>query len=238
MKNKLMITAHRGCTEFGNHENTIAAIQKAIDIKCDAVEIDIRKTKDNFIILHHDDNILGKKIKDLNLFDLKKLSKSLNYEIALFEDVLLICKDRILVDIELKETGYEEEIVKLVRKYLKYNQFFIRSFNDKSIIKVKKYDKLIKTGLLLGVEKANIIKRLSEIFPLCRIIKTKCDFVAPHYLLIIFGFIKRMHLINKKVISWTVNNDKKIKKLINNKIDGLVSDYPSKVIKIYQDINK
>ena len=57
------ITSHRG-SSFEAPENTIAAIELAIENLADCVEIDVQETKDGELVLFHDSNlqrITGKK---------------------------------------------------------------------------------------------------------------------------------------------------------------------------------
>lgn len=226
MKIKRRIIAHRGATEFDDMENSLAAFKSAINYQIEAVELDVRISKDQILIVHHDETINNIKLHDLTYQEITLLKP----EVPKFDEVLLLCKDKIFLDIEVKEAGYEKEIIKTILNHIDYHQFFCRSFYDKIITKIKKLDDKIKTGLLLGVHKASVFRRLSELFPLFRILKTKCDFVSPHYLLLKFGYITRMHLINKPVITWTLNDIKIIKKLWNKKIDGIITDIPVKAI--------
>ena len=54
--NKIMVIAHRG--DWRNApENSIQAIQNCIDLGVDMVEIDVRKTKDNQLVLMHDETL-------------------------------------------------------------------------------------------------------------------------------------------------------------------------------------
>jgi len=72
------VIAHRG-THVGIPENSLPAYQKAIDLGCDFVEIDVRTTRDHqFVSVHNstiDAYVPGKtgKVKDLTLADLKTL---------------------------------------------------------------------------------------------------------------------------------------------------------------------
>lgn len=68
----------------------------------------------------------------------------------LVEDVLKLCWGKIKFDIELKEAGYELEIVNLIKRYLDYLDYVIKFFIDVVIIVVKKIDDKIIIGLLLG----------------------------------------------------------------------------------------
>lgn len=227
MEIKRRITAHRGLTEFGEKENTINAFEAAIKYNIEAVELDVHKTKDNILVVHHDFEISNLLIKNTNYEDLLKIKPDL----PTLENVINLAKNKLFLDIEIKDHGYEEEVVTLVKKYLNYDEYFIRSFLDNVLITVKKIDNKIKTGLLLGVNKCNVFKRLSELFPSRRILKTKCDFVSPHYRLLILGYIKRMHIIHKPVITWTLNNIVLMKKLWHKKIDGIITDLPVEAMK-------
>ncbi len=61
------IVAHRGAwKEFGLPDNSFAAFEKAIDLELFGSECDIQITKDDQVIVYHDEKIGGKYIKDLN----------------------------------------------------------------------------------------------------------------------------------------------------------------------------
>lgn len=231
---KQMISAHRGASGY-IHENTIAAFIEAINLGADAIEFDVRKSGDGIFIISHDDNLNGQKLSQLNYQDIIKISQAQSFIIPTLEEVLQQCKGKIFMDIELKEEGDEEKIIELIKKYLSYDQFFIRSFSDCQLRKVKKIDSQIKTGLLLGVSnpRFGIFTRLSELFPFLRIKLTRADFVSPHYRLMKFNYTKRMHRLKKPVIVWTVNDEELIKTfLIKYQVDGLITDYPDKAIAI------
>jgi glycerophosphoryl diester phosphodiesterase len=48
--------AHRG-DPIGAVENTVAAVQRALDLGADAVEVDVRVTLDGTVVLHHDTDL-------------------------------------------------------------------------------------------------------------------------------------------------------------------------------------
>lgn len=235
--NKPLIIAHRGVTEKKSHENTINAFKEAIDKSLDAIELDIHRTMDGVYVVHHDPEINYKPISTLYFDEILTLQS--DYIVPSFDEVISLCKGRIYLDIELKEEGYEIDFIRFILEHLSYKEFCIRTFFDKSLKKIKKYDNNIRTGLLLGVGKAKygFLTRLSELFPLFRIINTKCDFVSPHFKLIRFGYILRMHIINKQVITWTVNDINIITKHIKQKVDGIVTDKPTLVEEVIKKTN-
>lgn len=232
---KQMVIAHRGASGLVKHENTIEAFAKALEVGADSIECDVRKTKDGKMVVVHDEDYQGKRIRELSYRDLCMLTAEDGFLMPTLEDAILWCKGKIMIDIELKEEGYEEEVIALAKKYLSHDDFFIRTFNDDSLKKIKVVDKNIKTVLLLGVEhpKWGLFTRLSELFPLFRILKTKCDMVSPHYRLIRFGYIWRLKLWKKPVLIWTVNDSKLMEKLlIDKKAAGIITNFPDAAIEI------
>lgn len=231
---KIMVVAHRGASGLV-HENTIEAFEKAVEIGADCIELDIRKTKDGKIIVFHDRTIDGKEISSLLFSELKGISQKAGFSVPTFEEALQYIKGKILVDIEFKEGGYEEEAVALIHKHLNDSEFYVRSFYDEILIRIKKIDPAIRTALLLGFDapKHVIRTRLSELFPRARIRKTGCDFVSPHYRLLKFWYVQRMKRLGIPVCVWTVNEEDLMKDvLFHKKVDSIVTNYPNIAIAV------
>jgi glycerophosphoryl diester phosphodiesterase len=124
------IIGHRGsCTD--RPENTLSSYRRAIEVMADYGETDVRTTKDGELVLSHDGEISrmsnGKgHIKDLTLAELKALDfgtrfdpKYANERIPTLRELLELCKGKMGVMLDLKESGdvYAEKIVALVRKH-------------------------------------------------------------------------------------------------------------------------
>lgn len=242
MNNKIIVEAHRGASGY-EYQNTIAAFDKALELKADAIELDIRKTKDGKIVVVHDPSYAGVNISEWNYEELKKatLNSSSPFEMPLLENVLSNYKGKILLDIEIKEEGYEEEIIEMILKYLTFSEFQIRSFSEKTIKRVKEICPDIYAILLIGAEKPKygIFSRFGEIFPKAKVRRSNCDAVSPHYRLVILGFVRRMHSLNKPVYVWTVNDEKIMNKIIYKaKADGIVTNYPDIALKTREKRSK
>ncbi|ABG50424.1 glycerophosphoryl diester phosphodiesterase [Trichodesmium erythraeum IMS101] len=235
MTTKPLIIAHRGASGLVKFENTLASFAKAIELGVSMVEFDVRKTQDNLLVAFHDESIDGIKLRDLTYQQLLNISQKKGFDVPLVEDVLKLCQRKIKLDIELKEAGYELEIVNLVKKYLDYQDYVIKSFIDTAIITLKKTDNKITTGLLLGLGNPQnfILTRLSEIFPEFRLLLTKADFVSPNYQLIKLGFVWRMKILNKNIYVWTINDEKLMSKIIKKGIFALITDRPDLALKLF-----
>ncbi len=235
---KQIVEAHRGAKGLVKFENTIDAFAKAIEVGSDAIELDIRKTKDNVIIVRHDPDYKGKLISELSKEELDNLTIEEGLMIPTLEQTLKFCKGKIFLDIELKEAGYEKDIIELILKYLNHNEFYIRSFIIKALRAVKKIDKNVITVLLVGRGKQKYpgLSRLSEIFPLFKILYSKCSIVSPYYKLLVCGYFFRMKIIGVPIIAWTVDKEDDLKRLlIDKKIDGVVTNYPNVAVDILKE---
>ena len=224
--NKTKIFAHRGASDLVKFENTIDAFQKAIEVNSDGIELDVRKTIDNVIVVNHNPDVDGLIVSDHTYQELLDKSLSIGYKIPTLEETLVFCQNKIFLDIEVKEPGFEQELITLVKRYLNYDQFFIRSFIESIIIKTKEIDSNIKTVLLISPKKLKEV--VGCVFPGKKIKRTKCDIISPHRHVLHHNFINRMHRKNILVSVWTVNEDKEMLKFIKKKADFIITNYPDK----------
>jgi glycerophosphoryl diester phosphodiesterase len=233
---KTIIIAHRGASAFAK-ENTLESFKSAIELGADMVEFDVRRTKDSVLIVHHDELMGGKPIHDLTYAEMVALTRDQGFSIATLEEVLQYASGKIRLDVELKEEGYEKEVVALLSRYLKQDQFVVTSFYDSCIKRIKENDPNIQGGLILGISKPKnpIRTRLSEFFPLGRCKKAKADFLVPHWRLLRFGFLERVEKGNKRIFVWTINDQEMIWKCLQEeRIDGIITDRPDLALALRQ----
>ena len=108
------IFGHRGLPRIYK-ENTFTGINKANEY-CDFVEIDVRLTKDNNLILFHDPNIGDDLIKDLTLSQLEIL---LNRESL--EDCVLTSRDQLQgkINFEIKTDTLDDSEIDILLSFIK-----------------------------------------------------------------------------------------------------------------------
>ena len=137
--------AHRGM--FDNikiPENSIASFKKALKYNY-SIELDVQLTKDNVLVVFHDNNLkrmtgLDKLITDTNYEELKTL-KLLNTKesIPTLDEVLNLINNKVLLDIEVKDTKKIKEITNILKDKLKnYNNYVLKSFNPRIVRNLKK----------------------------------------------------------------------------------------------------
>jgi glycerophosphoryl diester phosphodiesterase len=229
---KKLIIAHRGAPGHAK-ENTIESFGKAVAMGADMIEFDVRRTKDNVLIVFHDGLIQGKPVSDLIYQEIKQIAGNQGFHLPTVEEVLKWSRGRTKLDVELKEETYEKEIVELLSGYFKKDQFVITSFNESSLKIIKDHDPAIQVGLLLGRFKAAPWTRISEFFPMKRCKKAKADFLVAHFKLLRVGFLERARRNRKSVFVWTVNDEEMIWKLLNDRrVYAIITDQPDLAVSL------
>jgi len=124
----IYVVAHRGAHN-SIPENSIPAYQKAIELGCDFVEVDVRTTKDGkFVCIHNStvdayvESVTGK-VKDFTLAELRALDIGSRVSpqwkttrIPTFEEVLRLCRGICGIYLDLKEASVEP-LIEVVKKY-------------------------------------------------------------------------------------------------------------------------
>jgi glycerophosphoryl diester phosphodiesterase len=236
------IVGHRGCNEF-KYSNTIEAFLKGVELGAGMIEFDVRRTGDGVLIIHHDEDVFGNNIKDYNYEFLKTHAFEKGLQIPTLEETLDILQRKTKLVVELKEKGYEEEVMSKIKEYFNDDEFVVISFYEEVIKNIKEKCPDVIAGLLLGYEYSELkilnprinhlcllIERYKELFPWKSVKNCKADFIATHFELLHLGLLKSAFKKNIPVCVWTVNNERMIKKLIKGSLtSGIISDKPGLV---------
>ena len=137
--NKILVAAHR-CSWRTAPENSIQALKDCIEMGVDIAEIDLKKTKDNQLIVMHDKTIdrtsTGKgKPEDYTLEEIKKFrlkvatGHATRHTIPTFEEIMLAAKDKILVNID-KGYPYFGQAMEIIKRLNMTHQVIYNVEND------------------------------------------------------------------------------------------------------------
>ena len=202
---------HRGLAKKHLKENTVKAFKYSFKKKY-GIETDLHVTKDNQIVCFHDFNLkrkfkLNKKIKEINYFDLKKISKNKKIEIPLLKDLLKISKNKYPLLLEIKPLFKKENLLHLIKLTKNTKKYGLISFKEKNLINLYKINKKLPTGLLfLATSSFKSIK-----------IKSKKKYVK--FLVLEKKFLsnKNLNIINKKIYFYTIKSKGLFKRYRKNK---------------------
>ncbi len=212
--------AHRGLHKgFDIPENSILAFKKAKE-KSYGIELDITISKDNQIVVFHDDSLdrlcnISGYIED---FDYEVLKKQKLYNtdenIPLLSEVLNLIETDILVLIEIKKhrnIGVLENILcDLLDNY--DGKYFICSFETDILFWFKKNRPDLKKGLIFE-SLPKKFKKYNKLIFLYKFFKTTPDFISLDYSLFdssIYRFCKKKNL---ELYFWTINSLEKFNKV-------------------------
>ena len=229
------IISHRGRTSRKSADNTLASVNDAIEFKVEMVEVDIRQTKDSQIVCFHDPDIQGELIRDLDYSEIIEKDS----QIPTLEQVLWSAKGKIGIEIELKEPGYELEVVSIARDYFNYDKFVLKSFHPQVVERVKEIDQKIFAGLLVGsaFSLEQLFFTLKEAFTCTNFKQTNADFISPYYKIFEAGWFSRFTRNNVPVQVWTVNDVESIRTLINQQVHSIITDIPEVAIGIRESLS-
>lgn len=215
------LQAHRGYWIKGLPQNSLESIAEAKNVGYQMCEIDVRLTKDNCVILFHDDTINDVPISDLYFSDLNNMQKTNS-----LSEVLLWLRstENFKLNIEIKSGkmisyNLEKEICRLIELHSVVEKVMISSFNPLSLFKIKILLPDVYRALLLSFEdnpKNSLLLKSGFLNYLCE----------PHILNIRHDdysvFFKNL---SKKIpiVLWTVN-EIEIYDKHKNEVHGIISD--------------
>ena len=211
-----MIIAHRGFAD-NCRENTLESYRRAIEVGADAIELDVRKTKDDVFILFHDELIREKQINQLTYEEINYLAGDLSFQVPTLVEVLKLVQGKIKLDVELKEKDYETDVITLILEYLTIEQFIVTSFQFESLSTIKFNYPQVKTGIILNSKTASNFDYNANLMTV--------DFLVLHTSLLDTNWLEIAQINNKFIWVWTVNKEKIIKKFLKDKtIAGIITD--------------
>ncbi len=233
-ENSTEVMAHRGASAAAP-ENTIAAVQRAIDSGAQWVEIDVQETADGRIAVVHDSDlkkiggsaltVAGSTLDHLRQVDIGSGfgPEFADQRIPTLEEVLELCKGRIGVNIELKYYGQqvrlEERVAEIVERSGMVDQVVFMSLSYDGIRTLRRLRPDWKVGLLSSVAIGNLAD-------------LDVDFLALNGRAASRHLIRQAHKRNKQVFVWTVNDPVAMASMIGRGADALITDEPALAVTV------
>jgi glycerophosphoryl diester phosphodiesterase len=211
---------HRGARAY-EPENTLRSFKKALEIGVDAVELDVRKTKDDQLVVIHDADVKRTTdgnglVSELTLKEIKEFSAEKGEKIPTLKEALDFLDKKAKTLIELKEEGVEEKVLSLVNEKGLQKNVIIVSFIEAALRKVRELDREVETGLLYATHK-NPVKAALDL---------KASYLLPLYRFTHTANVQKAHENGLKVIVWTVNTPEEVAEYAKKGVDGIASDKP------------
>jgi glycerophosphoryl diester phosphodiesterase len=190
------------------------------------IECDVRRSGDGVLLTQHDPEFRGKSIQNWTCQELQE-----HKPIPSLEAVLQLVQNRCRLDLELKESGYEDTVLELTKRYLNPDRFIVTSFSDASLQSVRQQDPTILTGLLIpaaiGPEDEEM--RAQQFCQRCQQIGV--SILAPHWQQLNSALFRWAEVSQILLLPWTVNDlDHGRSLLHSSRVLGVITDIPEKLI--------
>lgn len=219
----MKIIGHRGACGLAP-ENTIASLLKALEHHVDELEFDLRVTKDQIVVLHHDAKLIdpnGQKhrIAEYTYADLKRHKPDL----ATFEAALDTIGHQVLLHIEVKPHEATKPIVALIKGRLatgwKLEDFLLGSNSQKTLLELH--------AALPDIQKV-VIEPWSGVRAGRRARQVNTQRISMNQRWLWWGFIRSVVNSGWQLYAYTLNDPAKAKRWANCGLYGVITDYPDR----------
>jgi glycerophosphoryl diester phosphodiesterase len=252
---KILVHGHRGA-RARKPENTLPAFQYAIEQGVDALEMDMGVTRDNVIVISHDPILeppvcTGPKpsavIHELTLAEVRQWDCGAVQNphfptqtaipgtyIPTLDDVFQLApRGKFDYNIETKSfpehteyTPPPAEFVKLVldkvRHYRLEKRIILQSFDFRTLVAMRKIAPEIRLSALIEKDDRDFAAITAE--------AGKAEIISPEYHLVTPPKVAGAHAAGIQVVPWTANTPEDWDKLIEAKVDAIISDDPAALI--------
>jgi glycerophosphoryl diester phosphodiesterase len=209
------VIGHRGARSIAP-ENTLESIRAAKKCGADYVEVDVRLSKDGYLVVIHDEavdrttNGTGR-VEEMTLEEIKLLDAGRGERVpTLTETVALVEELDLGIVVEMKEEGLED----LVVQELEGRRAIVTSFRHASVREIKELAD-IKTGIIISS---------LPIKPVDLALWADADSIFPR--ITNPNLFKKAHRAGLEVYPWTINDPDQVRWLKRLGSDGIVTDEP------------
>lgn len=227
--NKPLVVGHRGAMGHET-ENTIASIEKALELGVDMIEIDVFNVKSGETVVFHDDTLerltnAGGEIEDWDYFELQKVIVEGGHKIPLLQDVLKLINHKVRLNIELKGGGTADRVNFITNYYIEkkgwsLNDFLISSFKWDELREMRRINPEIPIAILTENNPSEAISIAKEL---------KAEAINPDFRMLNAENNLEIQEAGFKIYTWTVNEPQDIMAMKKFGVDGIITNYPERI---------
>ncbi len=234
----MLAIAHRGASGYAP-ENTFAAFRRAIALGAGFIETDLQLSRDARLVAIHDATVNRTTngqgaVHDMTLAELRRLdagswfgSEFAGERIPTIEEILEFAnKHDVVFYLEMKPSGSwggEHALISALRESREIARTVVISFDAAILAAVRKIEPTLMTGLLFEGHIPNPLDIAIEIG--ARQLAVRGDLVTPRLL-------KEARGHDLQVVCWTVNHPGHMRLLVQAGVDGIISDYPDRLLEL------
>lgn len=232
----MIVIAHRGASAYAP-ENTDAAFDLALTMGADAVETDLRATRDGVLVLLHDALVDRTTdghgpVTDLSWDEVQRLdagrykgSEFAGQRVPSFEHFLEAYLARIPTYLEIKAVGVEEAAVEALRRRGLLGRVVFTSFHLASVAKIARLAPVRTEYLLLAWSEAEIERaRASGL----KGISLPVEILNP-------SMVEAIRRVGLGARGYRLTTDELMRKAIDLGLDGVTIDFPDRLLRLLHE---
>lgn len=213
------IWGHRGASSV-KRENTIEAFVEAGRLGADGVELDVRRTLDGVMAIHHDAAFADGRVV------VETPAVALPSDVTTLRDALVACGD-MTVNIEIKNVPIDPDwdpdeslaaaIVALVHELGVSERVVVSSFGLAAIDAVRALDPSIPTGWLT-------LMNYDQLRALDTVVERGHGAIHPYFTTVTAELVAAAHAADVKVHTWTVDDPAEMRRLAGLGVDAVITN--------------
>jgi glycerophosphoryl diester phosphodiesterase len=252
---KPRVIGHRGAAGVAP-ENTLVSIQRAFDDGAELVEIDLQGTKDGEVVVIHDDTLERTtngegKVNEHSLQELKALDAGCRFtpdggasypyrnrkiEIPTIDELFSILpRAKAIIEIKQSAPSIVKQVIESVRRSGREEQVLLATEKDEIMSEIRRElgenSLRIATGFSYGEVAAFIhwvaTGKPGPLVTYGQALQIPCEYNG--MTLVGAETVQAAHDLGIEMFVWTVNDPDEMKRLLGLGVDGIITDYPSRL---------
>jgi glycerophosphoryl diester phosphodiesterase len=249
-----MVIAHRGGRSLGP-ENTLYTYQRAVNLGVDVLEFDVHLTRDNHLAVIHDKTVDrttngSGAVESYTLADLQKLDAAYRWSDdrgdafplrgkgikipSLAEVFQIFPRMRMNIEIKNPKPAAITSLCRTIQDYNMSRKVMIASFSAGALKKFRTACPAVATSAgaseaiwFYALQKVHLESVYSPGAQALQVPENYGDLKLTNK-----RFVAAAHARNMRVQVWTINDAGSMKRLLKLGVDGIMTDYPQKLIEI------
>ena len=240
--------AHRGASGAGlAPENTLAAFERAIQVGVDAVEVDVRSTRDGALVVLHDpllDRTTDRDgpVHEMSLEQVREADAGgwfgpefVGQKVPILAEVLDLMRRRALVVIEIKADHLAEAVLRVVDDLVVADQVVIQSFSFETLRRVKAIDPAAPTALLVG-NLPTSPSRMRARRMVREVLSLGANILNIWHATLTPAFFEEVRKRGLTVWTWTVDEEVVLRDVVQMGVQGVATNRPDLLNDVLEEL--
>jgi glycerophosphoryl diester phosphodiesterase len=238
---------HRGASALAP-ENTLRALELAVELGCDMLEFDVLDLVDGTLVLAHSNDLYevshGAARGRVRQRDLSRL-RQVTPDLPTFDEALAFCAERLPgvgLQVDLKRRGIEDGVVDAIRRRGVLERTWVSTFDWASLRRMAELAPELPRSYTLPRDRFRVAKR-GPLAPVVRtalasigaslprrlpmlLARSRATAATLHYSVASRAAIDRAHELDAAVYVWTVDDPRIAERLVRDGVDGIITNDP------------